>query len=98
MYAWRRGQALVRQLLGPPPSLSRPQIKAPATELGTSCLSLGVVCCAVALVGGHRGDFCVAWEGGSWVPLEISLRDGDLGIIVTNLKRTLGADVLLELL
>lgn len=58
-------------------------------ELGTSCLSLGLVCFAVALVGGHREHFFAAWEGGSWVAsLEISLRDGNLGIIIfTNLKR-----------
>ncbi|XP_076793730.1 coiled-coil domain-containing protein 187 isoform X6 [Arvicanthis niloticus] len=35
VYAWRKGQALVRQLLGPPPTLSRLQSKAPATELGS---------------------------------------------------------------
>ncbi|XP_055456785.1 coiled-coil domain-containing protein 187 isoform X1 [Psammomys obesus] len=36
VYAWRKGQALVRQLLGPPPVLSRLQSKAPATELGSN--------------------------------------------------------------
>ncbi|KAH0502975.1 hypothetical protein LTLLF_190070 [Microtus ochrogaster] len=35
VYAWRKGQALVRRLLGPPPALSRLQSKAPATELGS---------------------------------------------------------------
>ncbi|XP_050011039.1 coiled-coil domain-containing protein 187 isoform X3 [Alexandromys fortis] len=35
VYAWRKGQALVRRLLGPPPALSRLQNKAPATELGS---------------------------------------------------------------
>lgn len=79
----------MRRLLGPPPTLSRLQSKALATELGTSCLSLGLVCFSVALVGGHRGDFFAAWEGGSCgASLEISLGDGNLGkIIFTNLKR-----------
>lgn len=45
----------MRRLLGPPPTLSRFQSKVPAMELGTSCLSLGLVYFAVALVGGHRG-------------------------------------------
>ncbi|XP_060246501.1 coiled-coil domain-containing protein 187 [Meriones unguiculatus] len=36
VYAWRKGQALVRRLLGPPPVLSRLQSKAPATELGSN--------------------------------------------------------------
>ncbi|GAB1286099.1 Coiled-coil domain-containing protein 187 [Apodemus speciosus] len=35
VYAWREGQALVRRLLGPPPTLSWLQSKAPATELGS---------------------------------------------------------------
>lgn len=35
VYAWRKGQVLVRRLLGPPPALSRLQSKAPATELGS---------------------------------------------------------------
>ncbi|XP_059114795.1 coiled-coil domain-containing protein 187 [Peromyscus eremicus] len=35
VYAWRKGQALVRRLLGPPPALSRLQSKAPAAELGS---------------------------------------------------------------
>ncbi|KAL6034277.1 hypothetical protein STEG23_015019, partial [Scotinomys teguina] len=35
VYAWRKGQALVRRLLGPPPALARLQSKAPATELGS---------------------------------------------------------------
>lgn len=55
----------MRRLLGPPPALSRLQSKAPAPELGTSCLSLSLVCFAVALLGGHRGDSCAAREGGS---------------------------------
>lgn len=82
----------MRRLLGPPPALSRLQSKAPATELGTSCLSLSLLCFAVAFVGGHR-DFCAApprWGGRvvTGQPLKISLRDGHLGIITfTNLKR-----------
>lgn len=77
----------MRQLLGPPPTLSRLQRKALATELGTSCLSLGLVCFAVA--SGWAQRRFAAWEGGSWVAsLEISLGDGNLGkIIFTNLKR-----------
>uniref|UniRef100_A0A8C8TLL7 Coiled-coil domain containing 187 n=1 Tax=Peromyscus maniculatus bairdii TaxID=230844 RepID=A0A8C8TLL7_PERMB len=47
VYAWRKGQALVRRLLGPPPALSRLQSKAPAPELGTSCLSLSLKAGAV---------------------------------------------------
>ncbi|XP_031225269.1 coiled-coil domain-containing protein 187 isoform X3 [Mastomys coucha] len=35
VYAWRKGQALVRRLLGPPPTLSRLQSKVPAMELGS---------------------------------------------------------------
>ncbi|XP_035317328.1 coiled-coil domain-containing protein 187 isoform X1 [Cricetulus griseus] len=35
VYAWRKGQALVRRLLGPPPALSWLQSKAPATDLGS---------------------------------------------------------------
>lgn len=89
MYAWRKGQALVRRLLGPPAALSRLQSKVPDMELGTSGLSLGLVCFAVALVGGHREHFFATWEGGSWVAsLKLSLRDGNLGIIIfTNRKR-----------
>uniref|UniRef100_F6WYA5 Coiled-coil domain containing 187 n=1 Tax=Callithrix jacchus TaxID=9483 RepID=F6WYA5_CALJA len=33
MYAWRKGQALVRSLLGPPPTLRRFQSKAPCRDL-----------------------------------------------------------------
>ncbi|XP_040601149.1 coiled-coil domain-containing protein 187 isoform X3 [Mesocricetus auratus] len=35
VYAWRKGQALVRRLLGPPPALPRLQGKVPATDLGS---------------------------------------------------------------
>nr|XP_044993874.1 coiled-coil domain-containing protein 187 isoform X2 [Jaculus jaculus] len=34
VYAWRKGRALVRQLLGPPPTLPRLPSKAPGVELG----------------------------------------------------------------
>lgn len=35
VYAWRKGQALVRRLLGPPAALSRLQSKVPDMELGS---------------------------------------------------------------
>lgn len=47
----------------------------------------GLFCCGTS--GWAQRTFFAAWEGGSWVAsFEVSLRDGNLGIIIfTNLKR-----------
>ncbi|XP_006163408.1 coiled-coil domain-containing protein 187 isoform X2 [Tupaia chinensis] len=61
VYAWRKGQALVRSLLGPPPGLCRPQSKAPTTDSGdgkkvTATERPPVQTCSPRLASAHSGQ------------------------------------------
>lgn len=73
VHAWRKGQALARGLLGPPPALPRLQSKAasrepaPTVEIGTYASTSGstLLCCGI---GGGGGLHATGEGGGTRLP------------------------------
>ncbi|XP_024907023.1 coiled-coil domain-containing protein 187 [Pteropus alecto] len=88
VHAWRKGAALARELLGPPPARPRlqsevsPRGLAPSAELGTLCLHLGLHPAlprlpGVGTKGAHLGPHAT-WGGGGIEMRERHLCPSDL--------------------